>query len=189
MAKKQKQKKRVRGGVRAMVLIPVIILGLVLVFSNIFGISNLRQVNRNATEITDKHMVSINQLDDIQTQAQNLHKMALSHIIAIDVDTMIAIVDSIREAEAAMDSSIVAYKPYLAEESQPDYQSLLNSYEEFKKSMAKVMAFSAANQNESAYACANTELSTNGDAMLAAINNMKEANVSAAETAKGELTT
>lgn len=81
MAAKQKQKKKVRGGVRAMILIPVIILGLVLVFSNTLGIANLRSVNANATEITDKHMVSIDKLDDIQTQAQNLHKMALSHII------------------------------------------------------------------------------------------------------------
>ena len=183
-----KQKKKVIGGVRAMILIPVMILGLVLIFSNILAITNLRQVNANATEITDKHMVSIDKLDEIQTQAQNLHKMALSHIIAIDVDTMISLVDSIREAEKTMDTSIVAYEPYLAQESQADYQTLQDSYAEFKKSMAKVMAFSAANQNESAYACANTELATNGDAMLAAINNMKTANVSAAEEAKGELT-
>ena len=183
-----KQKKKVIGGVRAMILIPVMILGLVLIFSNILAITNLRQVNANATEITDKHMVSIDKLDEIQTQAQNLHKMALSHIIAIDVDTMISLVDSIREAEKTMDTSIVAYEPYLAQESQADYQTLQDSYAEFKKSMAKVMAFSAANQNESAYTCANTELATNGDAMLAAINNMKTANVSAAEEAKGELT-
>lgn len=183
-----KQKKKVIGGVRAMILIPVMILGLVLIFSNILAITNLRQVNANATEITDKHMVSIDKLDEIQTQAQNLHKMALSHIIAIDVDTMISLVDSIREAEKTMDTSIVAYEPYLAQESQADYQTLQDSYAEFKKSMAKVMAFSAANQNESAYACANTELATNGDAMLAAINNMKTANVSAAEEAKGKLT-
>lgn len=188
MAKQQKQKKKVRGGVRAMILIPVMILGLVLIFSNILSISNLRQVNSNATEITDKHMVSIDKLDAIQTQAQNLHKMALSHIIAVDVDTMISLVDSIREAETAMDASIVAYAPYLAQESQSDYQALKDSYTEFKKSMANVMAYSAANQNESAYACANTELATNGDAMLAAISNMKAANVAAAETAKADLT-
>lgn len=183
-----KQKKKVIGGVRAMILIPVMILGLVLIFSNMLSISNLRQVNANATEITDKHMVSIDKLDEIQTQAQNLHKMALSHIIAIDVDTMISLVDSIREAEKTMDASITAYAPYLAQESQADYQALQDSYAEFKKSMASVMAFSAANQNEAAYACANTELATNGDAMLNAINNMKTANVSAAEEAKAELT-
>lgn len=188
MAKQQKQKKKIWGGVRAMILIPVMILGLVLVFSNILALSNIRQVNSNATEITDQHMVSIDKLDEIQTQAQNLHKMALSHIIAIDVDTMISLVDSVREAEAAMDESIVAYAPYLAEGSQSDYQALKDSYTEFKKAMANVMAFSAANENESAYACANTDLAATGDAMLEAISNMKETNVAAAETAKGQLT-
>ncbi len=188
MSKKQKQQKKVRGGVRTMLLIPVMILGFVLIFSNIFASVNLRQVNANATEITDKHMVSIDRLDEIQTQAQNLHKMALSHIIAVDVDTMITLVDSIRATEEAMDENILAYASYLDESSQDDYQALQDSYQEFKKAMANVMAFSAANQNESAYACANTDLAATGEAMQAAINNMKEANVAAAEAAKGELT-
>lgn len=187
MAVKQKQKK-VIGGVRAMLLIPVMILGFVLVFSNIFALMNLRQVNANATEITDKHMVSIEKLDEIQTQAQNLHKMALSHIIAIDVDTMIGLVDNIREAQQTMDTSVAAYSAYMDASSQSDYQALVENYEAFKMAMANVMAFSAANQNEAAYACANADLATTGDAMLSAINNMKEANMAAAEIAKGELT-
>ena len=114
MAKQKKNKdksRKIRGGVRAMVLIPVVILGIVLVCSNVLAIANLRNVNASATEITDQHMVSIDKLDDIQTQAQNLHKMALSHIIAIDVDTMIAIVDNVRAAEIAMEESIAAYAP------------------------------------------------------------------------------
>lgn len=181
-------KSKIKGGVRALILIPVIILGFVSVFSNMLAVTNLRKVNSNATEITDKHMVSINKLDDIQTQAQNLHKMALSHIIAIDVDTMIALVDSIRAAEDAMEESIKAYAPYLSESSKADYQSLQSSYDEFQKAMANVMAFSAANQNEMAYSYANNDLSVTGAAMQTAINNMKEANVVAAEEAKGQLT-
>lgn len=170
-----------------MILIPVIILGIVLVFSNILALTNLKKVNANATEITDKHMVSIDKLDDIQTQAQNLHKMALSHIIAIDVDTMIGLVDSIRATETAMEESIAAYAPYVAEGSKTDYEMLKTSYEEFQKAMANVMAFSAANQNESAYAVANGDLATIGNSMQASINNMKEANVTAAEEAKSVL--
>ena len=187
MAKQKNINKKIRGGVRAMILIPVIILGIVLVFSNILALTNLKKVNANATEITDKHMVSIDKLDDIQTQAQNLHKMALSHIIAIDVDTMIGLVDSIRATETAMEESIAAYAPYVAEGSKTDYEMLKTSYEEFQKAMANVMAFSAANQNESAYAVANGDLATIGNSMQASINNMKEANVTAAEEAKSVL--
>ncbi len=188
MEKQKNINKKIRGGVRAMILIPVIILGIVLVFSNILALANLRKVNTNATEITDEHMVSIDKLDDIQTQAQNLHKMALSHIIAIDVDTMIGLVDSIRATETAMEESIAAYAPYVAEGSKADYEMLKTSYAEFQKAMANVMAFSAANQNESAYAVANGELATVGNSMQTSINNMKEANVAAAEEAKSILT-
>lgn len=188
MAKQKKQTKKIRGGVRAMILIPVIILGIVLVFSNVLALANLRKVNANATEITDEHMVSIDKLDDIQTQAQNLHKMALSHIIAIDVDTMIGLVDSIRTTETALEESIAAYAPHVADGSKADYEALQASFEEFKKAMANVMAFSAANQNESAYAVANGDLATIGDSMQTSISNMKEANVAAAEEAKSVMT-
>lgn len=189
MAKQKKNKNRkIRGGVRAMILIPVIILGIVLVFSNVLAIANLRNVNASATEITDQHMVSIEKLDDIQTQAQNLHKMALSHIIAIDVDTMIGIVDNVRAAENAMEESIAAYAPYLAKDSMADYEALQTNYDAMQDAMANVMAFSAANLNEQAYGVANGDLATYAAAMQTAIDNMKEANVQAAEAAKGALT-
>ena len=147
------KQKKIKGGVRAMILIPVIILGLVSVFSNILAVSNIRKVNANATEITDNHMVSIDKLDDIQTQAQNLHKMALSHIIATDVDTMISLVDSVKAAEEQLDASIKAYEAYLSAENQTDYQTMKENYVEFKKAMANLMAFSAANQNEALCLC------------------------------------
>lgn len=191
MAKQKKNKdksRKIRGGVRAMVLIPVVILGIVLVCSNVLAIANLRNVNASATEITDQHMVSIDKLDDIQTQAQNLHKMALSHIIAIDVDTMIAIVDNVRAAEIAMEESIAAYAPYLAKDSMADYEALQTNYDAMQDAMACVMAFSAANLNEQAYGVANGDLATYAAAMQTAIDNMKTANVQAAEAAKGTLT-
>lgn len=191
MAKQKKNKdksRKIRGGVRAMVLIPVVILGIVLVCSNVLAIANLRNVNASATEITDQHMVSIDKLDDIQTQAQNLHKMALSHIIAIDVDTMIAIVDNVRAAEIAMEESIAAYAPYLAKDSMADYEALQINYDAMQDAMACVMAFSAANLNEQAYGVANGDLATYAAAMQTAIDNMKTANVQAAEAAKGTLT-
>lgn len=191
MAKQKKNKdksRKIRGGVRAMVLIPVVILGIVLVCSNVLAIANLRNVNASATEITDQHMVSIDKLDDIQTQAQNLHKMALSHIIAIDVDTMITIVDNVRAAEIAMEESIAAYAPYLAKDSMTDYEALQTNYDAMQDAMACVMAFSAANLNEQAYGVANGDLATYAAAMQTAIDNMKTANVQAAEAAKGTLT-
>lgn len=179
--------KKVRGGVRVMILVPVIILGLVSLFSNIMAVDNVRKVNSNASNITDNYMVSIEKLDNIQDQAQNLHRMALSHIIATDVDTMIALVDSIRAAEIEMDESLAAYREYLSEDNKASYQSLLIYYEEFKKAMANLMAYSANSQNQAAYTLANTELAETGSAMQLNIYSMKEVTLLCAEQAKNRL--
>lgn len=191
MAKQKKQKntkKRIRGGVIVMVLIPIILLAAVLACSNKLSLNNLRSIKGSALDITDRHMVSIDKLDDIQVEAQNLHKLALSHIIAIDVDTMIALVDEIRATETAMEESIAAYAPHISEESMSYYETLQADYEAMKDAIACVMAFSAANLNEEAYGVANTELAACAAAMQSAIDNMKENNVLAAESAKGDLT-
>ena len=113
-------KRKIRFGVIVMVLIPIILLAIVMACSNNLSLSNLRSIKASALEITDRHMVSIDKLDDVQVEAQNLHKLALSHIIAIDVDTMISLVDQIRATETAMEESIAAYAPYISEESMSD---------------------------------------------------------------------
>ena len=181
-------KRKIRCGVIVMVLIPIILLAVVMACSNNLSLSNLRSIKASALDITDRHMVSIDKLDDIQVEAQNLHKLALSHIIAIDVDTMIALVDEIRATETAMEESIAAYAPHISEESMSYYETLQTDYEAMKDAIACVMAFSAANLNEQAYGVANGELATCAAAMQSAIDNMKENNVLAAEAAKGDLT-
>ncbi len=180
--------RKIRFGVIVMVLIPIILLAIVMACSNNLSLSNLRSIKASALEITDRHMVSIDKLDDVQVEAQNLHKLALSHIIAIDVDTMISLVDQIRATETAMEESIAAYAPYISEESMSDYKTLQTDYLAMKDAIARVMAFSAANLNEEAYGVANGDLATCAAAMQTAIDNMKENNVLAAELAKGDLT-
>ena len=83
--------------IRNMILIPVAVLGLVAILSNLLSLTNIQKVNKNASAIADDYMVSIAELSTIQRQAQDIHKLALSHIIATDFDTMIGIVDDINE--------------------------------------------------------------------------------------------
>ena len=82
-------KKKMRASLTAKLLIPVVILWVVALFSNIQGLTNIRQVNATATEITDNYMERIADLSEIQHSAQVLHKMALSHIIATDLNSLI----------------------------------------------------------------------------------------------------
>ena len=52
------EKKR-RISIKLIILIPVCILGIVAVLSNVEAIRNLRNVNQTAVEISEEHMVNI----------------------------------------------------------------------------------------------------------------------------------
>ncbi|MDE7429521.1 MAG: methyl-accepting chemotaxis protein [Lachnospiraceae bacterium] len=148
-------KKRARMSIKVFILIPVFILGIMAVFSNIQGISNLGKVNTTAVVIADEHMVNITYLNDIQREAQDIHRMALSHIIATDLDTLITLVDSIRAQEAVLDQYLVDYKENLTSLDENAYDNILSSYEGLKYEIASLIAYSGNNQKEEAFALAN----------------------------------
>lgn len=168
--------------IKIIILVPVFILGLVSIVSNIMAISNIRNVNANASEIADEYMVSISKLGTIQEQTQEIHRLALSHIIATDLDTMISLVDTIRAEQDELDNELIEYKQYLLEEDMANYEKLLESYDNFKYQIGNLMAFSGSGDNEAAYACANGELLAYGTAMQESIDAM----VASANTAAGE---
>ena len=75
-------------------MLPVVILGLVSIVSNLTAITNIRNINKNAADIADNYMVSIQELSEIEDASHTIHKYALSHIIATDFDTKIQVVDN-----------------------------------------------------------------------------------------------
>ena len=148
-------KKKARMSIKVFILIPVFILGIMAVFSNIQAISNLGKVNTTAVVIADEHMVNITYLTDIQKEAQDIHRMALSHIIATDLDTLISLVDNIRTQEAVLDQYLVDYRENLTGLDKNAYDNILSSYEGLKYEISSLIAFSGNNQKEEAFALAN----------------------------------
>ena len=148
-------KKKARMSIKVFILIPVFILGIMAVFSNIQAISNLGKVNTTAVVIADEHMVNITNLTDIQKEAQDIHRMALSHIIATDLDTLISLVDNIRTQEAVLDQYLVDYRENLTGLDKNAYDNILSSYEGLKYEISSLIAFSGNNQKEEAFALAN----------------------------------
>lgn len=179
--------KRARISIKYIILIPVFILGIVSIFSNIEAILNIKRVNTNATEITDTYMVRISELEKIQKETQNLHKMALSHIIATDLDTMIELVDSIREEESALKGYLDEYKKYVTSEDEAAYQQLLSDYQGMNYEIANLMAYSANTQNEAAYALANGAISDYSNSMQNQIDSMVANANAGSEQAKAQL--
>ena len=175
-------KKKAKTSIKLWVFLPVLLMGLVIAVSNMASITNTRNVNREATEIADTYLEGISRLADIQSMIKDIHSMALSHIVATDSDTMILLVDSVREKEDALDAALIAYKDYLSEEDYVLYENILVQLKNCKNAIATMMALSADNRNEEAFAIANTDLKTATDA----INTDIEAFISKAQAASDE---
>lgn len=180
-------KKKGYGSIKLIILVPVFILGLACILSNVTAMNNTRNVNTTATEIADEYMVSISKLGAIQEQTQEIHRLALSHILATDLDTMITLVDSIRAEEVELETKIDEYQQYLLEEDAAAYEQLLVSYDNFKYAIGNLMAYSGDSNNEAAYACANGELATYGAQMQSEIDQMVASANNAAAQAREEL--
>lgn len=177
--------KKKHGSIRTAIMIPVIILGLVSVISNFLAVQNIRNVNKNATVITDNYMVCIGKLADIENEANNIHELALSHIIATNYYTKIELVDSIKEQEQVLEGYLADYESFVNEDTGELYQKLLTDYDDFKRFVRNVVAYSANTQTAEAYACANEELAVAAQGMksdIESINDVIETETDVART-------
>lgn len=76
---------------------PITLLVALAFLCNGIGIIRTNKITKKANEITDKHMVSISTLGEIQRATENIHKQALGHIVAIELNTKIERVTSIKK--------------------------------------------------------------------------------------------
>ena len=149
------EKKR-RLSIITVILVPVVILGIVCTVSSFLAISNIKNVNANASEIADRYMNSISKIAEIQKETQEVHNMGLAHIIATDLDTMITMVYTIREGQKHLDTYLDEYeKNYLLEADKAAFELIRSNYAGMKHEMMRMMAYSANNQKADAYALAN----------------------------------
>lgn len=152
---------KIKGSIKISILLIVLILGGVSVFSNAVAIKNIKNVNTSAEKITDEYMVSISKLNDIRTITQEIHNMSLSHIVATDFDTMLDMVEKIRESEDLLNSKLEEYKQYMSDSK--DYDSLKESVDNLEYYIPDLLAYSAAGDNENAYSCANNQIAMYAD--------------------------
>ena len=103
-------------------ILPIALLGMVALLSNILSILNIRNVNANASNIADNYMDGKSRLADISHSVLSIHKMALSHIVATDYDTMISLVTQIKEEESQLDELLAAYEPYVLSGERASYE-------------------------------------------------------------------
>lgn len=166
------QKKKL--STKLIILIPVFILGIFSIISNVMSVSNIRNVNRSAVQISEVSLKNVSSLAEIQKQTQDMHNLGLSHIIAVDLDSMIQLVEKIRSQEDALEKDLESYKTYVTPDTQKEYNDIKKNYEELKYECANVMAFSAAGKKEDAYELANGKISKCADAIESDIESIKK---------------
>ncbi len=174
---------------KILILVPVFVLGVVSVISNLGAVSNIRSVNKSASQIANEYMTCISSLSDIQRETQQIHRLGLSHIVATDLSSMIELVESIRNEQEILDGYLEQFETITAGagDFEDNYQTLLNHFESLKYEMANLLAYSANGKNEEAYALANGAIAEHSEAMLASIADMTQEARTGSEKAKDEL--
>lgn len=176
-----------RLSIKLLTLIPIFVLSFVCILSNIVAVHNIQNVNRTASTIADEYMTDIFQLSNIQRETQRLHSMALSHIIATDLDTMVELVDSILTEEALLDDMLSEYGTSVSAANVSNYEKLLDDYEKLKYTITTLFGYSAAGRNQAAFELANGELAQYSDSIQDAISVLNNSAQTDSERAREEL--
>ena len=82
----------------------------------------------------------------------DIHRLALSHIVAADHATMIRLVQEIKAEEAALDERLAAYESAVDEGDMDTYRALLRDYDAFKHALVHLVCASADSKTQDAYA-------------------------------------
>ena len=113
-------------------------------------------------------------LQNIRYTATNIHKMALSHIVATDYNTMIELVAQIKEEEKTLEGYLKEYESYVSGD-EGIYAQLLENYDSFKHALVYLVCASADSRTQDAYACANGDVASFGSAMESNIDELYNA--------------
>ena len=146
-------------------ILPIILLGIVALVSNALSVFSINNVNSNASKIVDNYMVGSETLQNIRHTTTNIHKMALSHIVATDYNTMITVVAQIKEEELVLETYLKEYENFVTKEEETVYAQLLENYESFKHALVYLVCASADSKTQDAYAYANGDVAGFGSAM------------------------
>ncbi len=158
-------------------ILPIILLGLVTLLSNILAVFGVNNVNSSAGTIVDEYMVSEARLEEIRRSMMNIHRLALSHIVAADHSTMIRLVAEIKAEEKALDERLESYGDMVEQKELGTYQNLLSDYDSFKHALVHLVCASADSKTQEAYAMANGDVARYStaaeesiDALYSAVN-------------------
>lgn len=134
---------KIKFTIQQRLILPIILLGIVALISNALSVFSINNVNSNASKIVDNYMVGSEMLQNIRHTTTNIHKLALSHIVATDYKTMITVVGEIKKEEETLETYLNDFNNYVTEDEKTIYAQLLENYESFKHALVYLVCASA----------------------------------------------
>ena len=168
-------------------VLPIVLLGLVTLLSNLLAVFSIHNVNANAGVIVDQYMTSEAQLEEIRRSMMDLHRLALSHIVAADHGTMIRLVQEIKAEEAVLDQRLEDYTASAPQEEQATCRALAGDYEALKHALVSLVCASADSKTQEAYAIANGEVASCSSRVEEGVDRLYTAVSARAAEARGRL--
>ncbi len=168
-------------------ILPVVLLGLVMLLANLLAVFSINNVHANAGVIVDEYMVSESRLEEIRRSMMDLHRLALSHIVAADHSTMIRLVQEIKAKEAVLDEQLASYERFVSKGDEAVYRGLLDDYDAFKHALVRLACASADSKTQEAYAMANGEVAAQSTAAETGIDTLSASVGAQAEAAQSRL--
>ena len=164
-----------RMSIRTIVLVPVALIGIIAILSNLVSSSSLYSIRESSSRIAEDSLNSIEDLAEIERYTQNIYQKALSHIVATDYSTKVGMVNGIRESEASLEKSLTkAQQKAVTPTEQSQVNELITQYVEMKKSVNLLTAASANSDNATAYKLANNQVKKASETMTATISQLTD---------------
>lgn len=161
--------------IRTIVLVPVALIGIIAILSNLVSSSSLYSIRESSSRIAEDSLNSIEDLVEIERYSQNIYQKALSHIVATDYSTKVEMVNGIRESGASLEKSLTnAQQKAVTPTEQSQMNELITRYVEMKKSVNLLTAASANADNATAYKLANNQVKKASDTMTATISQLTD---------------
>lgn len=189
MTEVNQMKKEKRSSITVLIMLPMILLAILSIGNSILGCLGMKDMNAKATEIVGQHMKGIELLGEIEASTERIHKQALSHIIALDLNSKMEIITTMKESSAGIDTKLKQYSVYVTEQDFGTYEILMRSYHSIQDAIANLAVYSASGQTAKAYEYANSELASYANEMKQQLTTLKDSIQEVAKTASNELET
>ncbi len=176
-----------RLSIQQRLILPIVLLGVVALISNMIAIFSIHNVNANAANIVDNYMVGQSRLEEIRRSILNIHKVALSHIVAADYETMVKEVAQIKAEEKKLEADLEEFAAYIRKSEEGTFSQLLENYDSFKHALIDLVCASADSKTQEAYGFANGDVAAYGAAVEENIDQLDQSIRTQTEAARKRL--